>query len=182
LRLAAIGRFRYDSSVHKRIVIGALACVGIALLVFVFSAPREGTIEWHKQGYRTVIDRFEGRTFSDRCRRVLGRVTGRAAWQIDAAEGHALAEKLDEHRAALIDLGYLVEHRFATTNDARSLALSLYVQEQLLPRENRIYAWRAGSESNAFTVIGRPEDLPKWEEMIRNVDATSSSNSVKIGK
>src|SRR5687768_7010495 len=102
---------------RNRLIIGLLANVVIGVVAFVVSQPKEGSLEWHKKELRWGVDHFAGRTFTARCRSLLGRVRTQWRWQIDPDEGHALAEKLDKHRAALIEMGYLVERSFATSND-----------------------------------------------------------------
>jgi hypothetical protein len=91
---------------------------------------------------------------------------------MDGDELEALSRKVNEHQRALIEYGYLIERSLSTTN--RAWLVSTRVsrrQEQIIPRENREYACISdGPEWHLVKVIGRREDIPKWEEAIRKAD------------
>jgi len=159
--------------VRRRVVIGFIVIVGGAIAVAILSGPRRGTVQWHKREFSTAMDRLEGNRSIDRLSRLWGKITGRpVTWEIGAEEGQALILKLDEHRIALIEHGYLIEQKVGTTNNAITVSMRCAMnQERMIPKEHREFAWIAdAAQTNWVTVIGRREDLPKWEEMIRKLD------------
>lgn len=158
---------------RKGIVRGLLPALVIGLVVVWVLLPRRGSVAWHKRELSTALARWEGNTAMDKVKRLWGKVTGQAVtWQMEAEEANALVEKMDEHRLALIEAGYLVERRFTTTNNAQIVSMRCASnRDRMIPKEHREFAWIADAvNSNAVTVIGRPEDFPKWEEMIRKLD------------
>ena len=54
------------TGVRKRLVIGAMAVVVIGVIAFVLSQPKDGTVEWHKREYASVVRKLERKTLADR--------------------------------------------------------------------------------------------------------------------
>jgi|SRR5687768_13716269 hypothetical protein len=84
---------------------GALMLVAIAVALTVRSAPKPGSVEWHKKEYLRAYNRIFGARPIDRARKLLpGPRSG----------------EIDENWEALVRLGYLVDRRTSlSSNEAR---------------------------------------------------------------
>ena len=80
--------------------------------------------------------------------------------------------KLKEHRSALLETGYFVQRTFVITNgDALKISKAIALGwRELIPKENIRYTWMENIRADVVTIVGRPEDMPKWEEAVRKLD------------
>jgi hypothetical protein len=97
-----------DRMMRKRIVTGLAVVVAIGAAVFFLLQPKKGSLEWHKQQYLAAANRLAENRFYDRLRRTFYPATGKGT----RAERRD-ATRMEEHRKALVELGYLVEQQFA---------------------------------------------------------------------
>jgi hypothetical protein len=140
---------------RKRIVIGAIAVVVIGAGAYVFSQPKEGTVEWHKQACESEARRIFKPTLFDRARRAL--------------DLPPRPNRYREHRRALVNLGYLEERQFILTNKPAKVlpALRQWATNDL--RQDRLWSMDVIS-NNILTVRAERHSLPKWEEAVRRID------------
>jgi hypothetical protein len=162
---------------RKRLVIGAIAVVVIGVAAYVFSQPKEGTVEWHKREYASVVRKLERRTLADRASVAWGKIRGNPFAPLVPRNDRLLRTELERHRVALLTSGYFVERRFTTTNrDARVLELMMKRKwEAAMLRERKHYTWLIGARgSDTLVVFGQPEDMGFWEKAIREAEQMES--------
>ncbi len=152
---------------RKRILIGVLAIFGVGILVFVLSQPKEGTVEWHKGEYL----RLSQQTLVDKAkqffRQITGRVTGRKpTWRWTQDD----YERLQTHRAALLELGYLSQQQFDLTNNSlRGIGFSPAFRSAC-KRSHREFLIISGGK-DMLHVIAVTEEMPLFVEAFRKAEA-----------
>src|SRR6185436_2099597 len=100
-----------------RVLIGLLAIISVAVLVYVVSQPKKGSLQRHKKEYSALIDQIYGRRFVDRARQFIENKTGlfkRRNWQ---EQELALRVKAEVHRLALVEMADIAPHWFTISND-----------------------------------------------------------------
>jgi len=161
--------------VRKRIIIGLVAVLVIGVAAFFVSQPERGTVEWHKREYLATLNKLFGRRWVDGVWSHLDKAGVRRE-TLSSEDKDELELRLARHQRALIDLGFLVERQFPVNNVSASS-----VQREIswtwlsrLGEERTLFTWlRANPETNnAVRVIGRAEDMPFWERLIGEFDAT----------
>jgi type II secretory pathway component GspD/PulD (secretin) len=133
---------------RKRILIGLLAIAVIGVVAFVVSRPGKGTLEWHKKEYLAASNRLAENRFRDRLRRIYYAVTQKAgASKLPIIRGKSNLRtaternmlKLEQHRKALVEHGYLNERHFALKYQPVDL-MKINLANTLLNRPNVINA------------------------------------------
>jgi hypothetical protein len=163
--------------VRRRVVIGFLAIVAVAVVAAIVTRPKEGTVEWHKKEFQAAHDELTGRTWfalvEESCRAIANRP--RQGPRLTDREALALIAKMDRSRAALVDLGYLVERSFVVSNSARVLGPRLVTheveEESTVPEARRqLTVFYKGAGTNEVVVIGFARDMPSWQQEIQRLD------------
>jgi hypothetical protein len=99
---------------HKRVFIGVVAAVVVGAVAFVLSQPKKGSVEWHKSEYLAAANRLAENRFYDRLKRTFYRAAGKTPGKPQTPRVETRnAVRIEEHRKALVQLGYLVENQFA---------------------------------------------------------------------
>jgi hypothetical protein len=156
--------------VRKRIAIAVLVIVGVAVLVYVVSQPKKGSVEWHKREYRVAMDHWMGRSFSERARQLYAKVFGVPGRERAIAEFHRKARIVDRHQRALIRLGYLEEQMFIASNTPvanLSAAIDVVARKTVTNHDFFVVAL---SGSNGIKVVNIKGNLPPQEEVWRVID------------
>ena len=160
---------------RKRIALTILGLAVAAIAAYLVFRPKVGTVDYHKTGYLKARNRLEGNTLRGRCGRLIERITG-VKIRMTAKTNKTLSLKLEEHEKALLECGYLVEHQFVITNNLDKVWLSTVGnRKRFIPEEYARYTRVAGVGTPILYVVGRPSDLPKWEEVIRTLDVPESA-------
>jgi hypothetical protein len=154
----------YRAIVRRRIVIGAITAGVIGVGAYVFSPPKERTVEWHKEQYGKANTKTPVTQLMK-----LGVVprTIRQGYFRRAEERAAL------HWQALVDAGYLSQRVVAVSN------------HPVLPRLWKDISDTFTNDTLTFTTIRRTnfnltvtapaEAIDRIEEIIRKDDASQSA-------
>jgi hypothetical protein len=123
---------------------------GLVTLTYVYRKPL--LIKYHKHGKASALKKM------------------RHAWDPKGPNEKYLRQqqKLQRHRKALIDLGYLEQRRF----DTQYLKANSSQTEKMLEEFRRHYpraSYTIGG-SQEFIVIDQPERMPTWESLIHKYD------------
>jgi hypothetical protein len=156
--------------VRKRVVIAALAVLVIGVGAFVLSQPKKGSLEWHKQEYQDARMRLNRYTFADRARRVWARIMGKPV--LPLVEEVKLRQKVIDHEAALLEIGFLAKRELSVEGRSSGVALWQTKSKELVTGYAR---WRVtGMHSENVTqrgnviyvieVVAPTNDFSKWEE------------------
>jgi hypothetical protein len=157
--------------VRKRLALIFLGIAIISLAAYILAQPKPGTIAYHKREYVKARNTLEGNTLRGRFARLLHRTTGVWIDYLSAKADKGLRQQLEKHEEVLLGSGYLVEHQFVITNNYDATLLNLVTnQSGLLPEEKAQYTRITRTGAPLLYVVGRPSDLPKWEEVIRKLD------------
>jgi len=156
------------AAVRKRIVIGLLSLSVIGAAVFFFSQPRKGTVEWHKKQYVDARMRLWDKTLRDRMVRMVRVVTGkkdfgrRAEREYDSMISNEVTQE-----AILLEKGFLAR-RLVTVDFTNVNAVHYYMAQSADAIDGYANGHFKGTDDGwCFEVTAPPNDLPKWEELIR---------------
>lgn len=158
---------------RKRIVIGLFGLVASAVLVFVLTQPRKGTVEYHLRAYRAELDRCYGR--ESLVKRSVDTVRGWVGlYPTDVTDQGVVAQE-----DALIKLGYLERREFTVTNLAAGHAVATLGQKAMtaIPGLCRI---RCGPRPGVVVIVARREDMPKWRKLVGEAEAAARTNKQSI--
>lgn len=164
---------------RKRIVIALLAIVGIAVLAFVLTQPKKGTVKYHKTKYLEAWDRMNGMDWKGRMGDWLGRRIGISPPIFYATRNkrRLLAQEVASHRDALVQLGYLTEKWVAFSNRAvpRMSMLTNWPTEED-PRLVDFFFSRSGDQTNTILVIAPSSSIKAWEDYFAKYDVPENGN------
>jgi hypothetical protein len=154
--------------VGKRITISLLIVLAIGGAAFLFRQPKEGSIEWHKRKYLAAEDKMRGRTWFTPVANAYHKVTGtvRSLPVRDAGEMQLLHSERENHRTALVELGYLVQRTFLVSNSPAVVG-NRVIRSPGVPGGR--YSLITVS-SDDIKITAPPADMPKWERLIRQMD------------
>jgi hypothetical protein len=157
--------------VRKRIIIGLLAVVVSGVVAFFVSQPKKGSVEWHKREYLAAMNHWMGRSLGDRVKQLSAKVFGVPGPEL----GRGRWSKVEFHRKALIEVGYLEERTFRLSNAVpkRVFAVVMKAAENVIPEERRglVTIMSGGNRPTSPVAIICPrQDTAKWEELIRKAD------------
>jgi hypothetical protein len=155
---------------RKRIIIGLIAVVVIGVVVFLFSQPKNGSVEYHKRKYKEI--EFS-RTF-------IERVSYRGPrWLYDAYWSQK-KKHIDFHRKALLRAGYLRERDYVISNAEPYVVLHAFA----VALADRRVSWPVHTElstlSNGLTQIRvstSTNQLDKLDEVVREADVPRSGKA-----
>jgi hypothetical protein len=157
--------------VRKRILNISFAILGLAALAFTLMQPRKGSVEYHVREYRVLAEQIKKGTRTERAFNIVNRVLGRNRY-VGVKIDHY--EQLEEHRRALVGLGYLEQREFVLSNRSiHDVTRALNESIRTHPR------WQGDApeffqiitdKTNAITVLGRPEDMADSAEAIQKAD------------
>ena len=151
------------SGVRKGLLIGAIALVGIGVGTYLFSQPRNGTVEYHKRKYlQTGVPRWA------LAKGVPSIVRG--------FYERRFSREVEFHRSALIDAGYLAESVFVISNCSVEKAVPAFHQSDL-PKEAREFLctiWWTPAPI-MITVIAPRESMKEIAEAIRKSHVPESA-------
>jgi len=159
-----------SSFVRKRLVTGLLAMAAIGGVAFFVTRPTEGSLQYHLHNYIALQRQIEQGTFMERTRNVVNRTVGRNAYVGLSVDHFA---RLEEHRNALIDLGYLERREFVLSNRSPNHVIGQH--NKLIIADPR---WKGRREfldvsargTNIVVIVARREDMPLSAEAIRQAD------------
>jgi len=160
-RLVCKRRGEYYAFVRKRIVIGfAAAVVVIGVGVFFFSQPKRGSVEWHKREYLKashwgIADEGVFRY-------------GSQNWK--NARFERKEERIESHRKALIDLGYLEARTIIVYNRGAFAVLSNVVANYSVAGLNEDFLSFEDTNTNVIRLVTVKQDVSRWEELIKTTD------------
>jgi hypothetical protein len=184
-----IGKFR--RIMRKRAVIGLLAMLAIGMMVFVVLQPKRGSVEWHNSEYLASAKRLTENRLIDRVKSVFCRVTGKARRGNPAARESQEMARMEEHRKALVQSGYLAEKQFAlkyravdqikirlpptTVNPPRITKGQLWTSNGrdtviATAAQQVIGHFRLSAKQNTIVVTGSREVIAACEDEIRKAD------------
>jgi hypothetical protein len=159
--------------VKKRIVIGLIAVL-IGVAAYELLQPRKGSVEWHKREFRNARQEMFGQAWYTPFERLYCDVVSKPhkLRTPTSREVESLKERQLAAQTALVKAGYLVERSFKVSNrDANSMMEDLVKSARgVIPQENFYFNRIVLVQSNLIVLAAVPDDLPKWEELIRNAD------------
>ena len=147
---------------RKRFVISVITMAVIGVATYMLSQPKRGTVEWHLRELRHIdgiVDQWIGR-YGSRGMADMNRRQQIKEWQ--------------SHTDALIKLGFLERRLFTVTNNRpQEIARALWNARAQHPDVN----WEFGgpeyddTTTNELAVMAPPNEMPRWETLIRKADA-----------
>jgi hypothetical protein len=156
---------------RKWIVIGLLALAVIGVVAFVLTRPKEGTLRYHLSEYLTLQRQISQGTPMERTRNIVNRMFGRRGYVGLSVDHFA---RVEEHRKALIDLGYLEQREFVLSNRPANQVISEH--NTLIAADRRWQGYRREflqvtlRGTNVIVIVARREDMPVSAEAIRKAD------------
>jgi len=175
----------------SRVVIAVAAAV-LIVIAFFLSQPRRGSIEWHRREYLAAANRLAENRFVDRLKRALYRTMGKTPGKPQTARVEtANAVRIEEHRKALVQLGYLVENQFALKYRAVDQIKGPFASTLVKPpdvingqlwistqgdtivattREHVIGQFSVSTRKNTIVVTAPRDVIAKCAEQIRKAD------------
>ena len=154
---------------RKWVVAGLLALVASGVSWYLLSQPRKGTLEYHKRKY------VEAHLETARRDPIGDWIRLHAPMAVDDLYWRPKLKRLDFHRNALLEAGYLVEREFVVSNrPARSICDDLYkVRNDVFNDTNDLagipfFYWNG--TTNRISVLARAIDVDYWEDVIRKAD------------
>jgi hypothetical protein len=139
-----------------------IAAVVIGVGVYVVLQPEKGTVEYHKKEYVKASEDGLFGTFLTRGEGPLQRWYSRRE-----------QESKELHLQALIDMGYLCQKVYVISNcapiDVLPQLTRLMFDAFRMEDEAEYPVVRTFTTSN-MTVVARPDELNKWDDVIRQVD------------
>ena len=161
---------------RKRVIIGAIAVVGIGVGVYVLSQPKRGSVEWHKSEYLKFASG--------------GSQIGK--WICDYGP-EALAQRLEKlrdqhivrHRDALVRLGYLARTTLVVSNAAVDdiadrVLVNMCDFYPLPPRrwepknvDYQFFSYEKGT--NFIEIFCNKDDVREWQRVIAKADVNDTT-------
>lgn len=154
---------------RKRLVIGAIAVVVIGVGAYVFTQPRKGTVEWHKEKYMKCFNRMWGNTLWARTKRAATRVVGLPPPTTPDPRAETQARS---HLTALVALGYLTERRYVITNQTLQDVLArTYRDRRFLGKKyTPLHLTERVQGADQLAIIALPEVALHYDDLIREAD------------
>jgi hypothetical protein len=142
----------------------------VGVLVFVLAQPRKGSVEWHKQEYRSI--RVDGAAsdldMPEPVRQFYGRVVRRMAPRLTEAERHALVNEMDGHQKALVQLGFLVTREVVVGQNSYAALMALHSTRAVEGYASGRFVRDGSFGTGAVIAVTAPaNDMPRWEEIVR---------------
>src|SRR5213594_1474794 len=138
--------------------------MAVGVLAFVFSGRRNGSIEWHKQRYLAIANR---ETWIDRWWNLWDHVGGEVIWR---EQSEKAAKRMESHRQALVDLGYLKQHTLVVTGGVAATVAQKATALGMLRGLDRFSHIVPNETMHTITLIVPAEDIAQWQEMIAYFD------------
>lgn len=167
---------------RKWVVAGLVAPMAVGVGTYLFSQPREGTVEWHKREYLRAHRELLGMPRYPQLTAFFYRVTGKGQREQVLSEGEraGLTKRLDVSRAALMEADYLVRRRIVLSNrEPKDVALILMKTPPAdISRDYGIFtllSFPGEGEAKVIEVLGIANDMPKWESEARKLDVPESA-------
>ena len=147
---------------RKGLRVSVSLCVAVlAVTAAALTGPPKGSVEWHKREY------FKARKGS---KVVLLLEAVRSGFTANPAGQPTDLERINVHLEALVKLGYLEERAFFVSNRPPADVVGTLLLTASIPNELSHFGGVSNIGTNSITVIGRRENLPKWEKVIRQAD------------
>jgi type II secretory pathway component GspD/PulD (secretin) len=143
---------------RKRLVIGLIALVVLGGAVYLFSQPRRGGVDYHKEQFVK-----ENRVGTARDKWILAHAPDFVAELYVSRR----VKRAEFHRDALIKFGYLEEREFLFTNRSA-------IEWWESPQKGEItsdFTDVVRVTTNKIIILAPREDMPRWEKLLRQVDA-----------
>jgi hypothetical protein len=155
---------------RKRIVIGVLVLItiGVVMGVITFlSEPKRGSVEYHKGEYLKALTDLGNRWI------------GMAPRLVEDVYWRRRADRIEFHRRALVESGFLTKERFAVSNrppQEIETALGQHLPYVSVRDKGLLVFVGFASVSNAVIVTAPPgEAMKKLGELIRIADEPESA-------
>ncbi|MCI0745365.1 MAG: hypothetical protein L0Y58_08175 [Verrucomicrobia subdivision 3 bacterium] len=169
---------------RKRIVIGLIGIGVTAVVAYVISRPREGSIRWHKRRYVEAQNGFFGRTWFTPIEELYCKIAGtrRRLRQIPRnTESYVFYSQMNAHHSALRELGYLVQQEVVISNQSASFVLSNVwaSSTRVIPLATARYtdlSFRTVSGTNMIVITAVPKAVHTYEQLIRKADVPGKAN------
>jgi hypothetical protein len=154
--------------VRKRIVIASITVIGAAVLVYVASQPKEGTVEGHKREYIAAWRRVNRKTLPEKAKQLFERIAGRKSppWHFTAEDN----QRMQVHRAALLEMGYLSQREFELTNCSSTQVFLSPAFASAHKREHKEFFMILGAGPNRVHIIAVAEEMPLFAEAVRKTE------------
>jgi hypothetical protein len=157
--------------VRKRVAIAVLLIAVIAIVTFVLTRPKEGSVEYHLRQYMTVQRQISQGTLTERSRNVVNRIFRRPGYVGLSVDHFA---RLEEHRKALIDLGYLEQREFVLSHRPANYVMRehniLIAADPRWKDHGREFLQVSAQGTNVIVIVARREDMPVSVEAVRKAD------------
>ena len=153
---------------RKRLVIAAIAVV-IGVAAYMFSPPKEGTVEWHKKQY--WASRYPKVPLLEQIRFLPIRLSGRSLTGCFPPTRYPGDTEVDSHLRALEEVGFLrrrglelIKNDYGTFYAGQSLSAKA---EKALAK----HIWAIGITNDGEYLLYEARDAARWETLISEVHA-----------
>jgi len=155
---------------RKRILIGLAVLAVLGVGAYLLSQPSKGSVEYHKEKYREAYE-WSNPT-RDAQTPVVDWIILHAPDAVNRFFWRRNRKRIDFHRNALLEAGYLVQRDFVVSNrPASDLASDLRKMSYVFTDTNDVagipFFWSA---TDGVRVRARASDIAKWEDVIRRFD------------
>ena len=141
----------------RKWVVAGLVLIAIGVGAYLFSQPRRGTIDYHKQKYAEL---------------------GMPEWVLKKGVPAVLqnfyerrfVREFEFHRSALIELGYLERRLFVVTNRTPGEIVDALLMDAQQNPQLWEYSGPTPRGRNNVEVIAPAEKMTRWEKVIREAD------------
>ena len=150
---------------RKWVVAGVVTLVAVGVSAYLLSQPRKGLVEYHKEKYLEAYGVGP----------IVEWIILHAPMAVHDLYWQPKQKRIDFHRNALLEAGYLVQREFVVSNrPVRDVSDDLYKARFDVFTDTNDFAglpffYRAAT--NRIRVVGRAIDMDKWEDVIRKADA-----------
>lgn len=135
--------------------------------------PKDGSLEWHKNRYLKERKKIERRTILDQLERLYVKIRKPRSYSFRSVSG----KELQQHTAALIQLGFLEAKRIDVKNPLAGYLNSILANGRAaIPEERQRFTELSVPPSISFpshvNVLAPRQDMALWERLIRTADAS----------
>jgi hypothetical protein len=142
-----------------RIAIAVLAVLGIAGAVYVGMQPKSGTVEYHKKQFRKIYN-------DGRASRIGELILRFGPDRLKHAYLQKIGSRLDFHRNALVEHGYLARRTFVLSflspQQAGTDVINSMLSMTQTDKDKCRYGTVEGGATNSIVVIDTPERMERW--------------------
>ena len=161
---------------RKRIVIGLLIVSTIGIVVFFFSQPKKGSVEWHEKRFLRLYAEVGGRTLQGKINHWCFKLTGMELLKVTNEQVKTNVVEFERSLKHLLEAGFWIRREYVFTNvppEGASEILRPQIEEwrRSTPGERRVFLLKdyrvsGGLNDAVLTIIAPREDLARLDRIL----------------